>query len=214
MPSTATEYLVSFGASGDFGRFASSEPLACRRGDPLVIETTRGVEMGKVMRAAEAGHARLLGGGAAGRILRQPTPEDLETRDRRLQQSKKLFDAARRRAAELDLCLEVVDAEILLEGRQAVLHVLRWGDLDLKPLTDSVLASHGCYTLIQDLASPASPEDPEDEALAGCGSGGCGSGGCGSGGCGSGGCGTCSSHGCSSSSRPASEARPQAISLL
>jgi hypothetical protein len=217
MIQSATEYLVSFGKSGEFGRFASEEPLACGRGDSLVIETSRGLELGQVIRRSDPEHARLMGGGAAGRIIRRPTQKDLELRDGLRARGQKLFDDARHRAGYLGLPLEIVDAEILLEGRQAVLHILRWGEADLKPLTDAFIHSHGLLTLIHDLALPTSPEEPaSDHAEHGCNSGGCGSGGCGSGGCGSGGCGSCSSGGCSSTAHThtAADTRPQAISLL
>jgi hypothetical protein len=217
MMQSATEYLVSFGKSGEFGRFASVEPLACRRGDPLVIETSRGLELGQVIRRSDPEHARLMGGGAAGRIVRRPTPNDLELRNKLRARGQLFFDDARHRAGDLGLPLEIVDAEILLEGRQAVLHVLRWGEADLKPLTDAFVHSHGLLTLIHDLALPASPEEPAlDPAEPGCGSGDCGSGGCGSGGCGTGGCGSCSTGGCSATAHTHSPAdtRPQAISLL
>jgi len=49
----ANEYLVSYGKNGEFGRFAAAEPLACRRGDALVIETNRGLEIGSVIRSAD-----------------------------------------------------------------------------------------------------------------------------------------------------------------
>jgi hypothetical protein len=214
----STEYLVSYGKSGEFGRFTAVEPLACRRGDALVIETNRGLEWGQVIRSADPEHARLLGGGPAGRIVRQPDEVDRQVRERLKQQGQKVFLESRARALRLGLPMEILDAEILLDGREAVLHVLRWGDAELHELTDALARTHGLHTVVHDLAVPASKDEPEviSGVEHGCGSGGCGSGGCGSGGCSSGGCGSCSSGGCSSSSEshhhPAE--RPQSISLL
>ena len=36
------EYLVSYGNLGDFGRFRAAAPLACRRGQKLVVRSPRG----------------------------------------------------------------------------------------------------------------------------------------------------------------------------
>ncbi len=214
----ASEYLISYGKNGEFGRFTAPEPLACRRGDALVIETNRGLELGRVIRSADPEHARLMGGGSVGRILRRPDSADLQSRERLRQRGNQLFLDARAHAARLDLPMEILDAEILLDGRQAVLHVLRWGDAQLHQLAESLSEAHGLLTMIHDLALPANKEEPEPvEAGHGCGSGGCGSGGCGSGGCSSGGCGSCSSGGCSTSGPEThhhTTERERSISLL
>ncbi len=215
-----SEYLVSYGNNGEFGRFTASETLACRRGDALVIETNRGLELGRVIRSAGPEHARLLGSGPAGRILRRPDPADLQLRERLRLRGQQLFLDARAQAANLGLPMEILDAEILLDGRQAVLHVLRWGDALPHQLAESLSEAHGLLTVIHDLALPASKEETEPvDAGHGCGSGGCGSGGCGSGsgGCSSGGCGSCSSGGCSTSSHDShhhESERERSISLL
>jgi hypothetical protein len=209
----SSEYLVSYGKSGEFGRFAAPEPLACRRGDTLVIETNRGLELGLVIRSADPEHARLLGGGPAGRIVRRPDSADLQMRELLRQRGQQLFLDARTQAADLGLPMEIVDAEILLDGKQAVLHVLRWGDAKPHQLAECLSAAHGLLMVVHDLALPASKDEPEPvEAAHGCGSGGCGSGGCSSGGCGS-----CSSGGCSTSAHDThhhSTERERSVSLL
>jgi hypothetical protein len=213
----ATEYLVSYGKNGEFGRFAADEPIACRRGDQLVIETNRGLELGKVIRSADLEHARLLGDGPPGRIIRQPNTADLENRDRLKVRGQQLFRDARTHAARLGLPLEIVDAEILLDGRQAVVHVLRWSHVPADELAETLSRTHELHTAFHDLALPATQDEPAEPAEDhGCGSGGCGSGGCGSGGCSSGGCGSCSSGGGTSTHQHAHipSPRPQSISLL
>jgi len=167
----ATEYLVSYGKNGEFGRFAASEPLACRRGDALVIETNRGVELGKVIRSADPEHARLLGGGLPGRIVRHPSPDDLQQRDRLRVRNQQLFHSARAHVARLGLSLEILDAEILLDGKQAVLHVLRWEAASADGLALAVSEALGLSAVIHDLALPANHDDHDDHAEDhGCGS--------------------------------------------
>ena len=63
------DYLLNYGSAGDFGPFHSEEPLACRRGDRVVVRSHRGQELGVVMRPATEEHARLLEGKFVGQIL-------------------------------------------------------------------------------------------------------------------------------------------------
>jgi hypothetical protein len=101
------------------------------------------------------------------------------------------------------LPFEVVDAEVLLDGRQAVVHYLRWDECDPRPLLDQLSQRHRLLVTLHNLALP--PADREDEGRpeeARCGSGGCGAaGGCGS--CGSGGCSSCGAHRVSATAVPA-----------
>ena len=62
-----SEYLVSYGRSGDFGRFRAEGSPAYRRGGPVVIRTEQGTEQGVVLlpRRATAVPAR-----TAGQLLR------------------------------------------------------------------------------------------------------------------------------------------------
>ena len=64
------EYLVSHGSGGAVGRFAAASALTCSRGERVVVESPRGLEMGVVLCRSTPRHARLLHGAAVGRLLR------------------------------------------------------------------------------------------------------------------------------------------------
>jgi cell fate regulator YaaT (PSP1 superfamily) len=183
------EYLLRYGQQGDFGRFRPVRPLACRRGDRAVVRSPRGLEIAEVLRAAAPGHAVFLPNTTVGQLLRLVTPEDERAAARRLEQGRHLFDRATRLAAATGLPLEVIDAEILLDGEHAVLHHLRWEACDVRPFVSTLSREFELQLALADLTrtrdAPAAAEE------AGCGR--CGSaGGCGS--CGSqDGCGSCSS---------------------
>jgi hypothetical protein len=183
------EYLLSYGNAGDFGRFQSAQRLPCRRGDRLVVQSHRGLEIGAVMCLATEGHGRLLKDKYVGRILRAATPEDEHSAQRMLRRGHQLFEDGRRLAANLDLPLEIIDAEVLLDGRQAILHYLRWMECDPRPLMDPLADAYQLLVTLHDLALPASVEDED----AGCGAGNCGSGTTGCGSCTSGNCSSCGS---------------------
>ena len=54
------EYLATHGQSSHLGRFVSSGPLDLKRGDRVVIQTDRGLEIGNVLCPASENHVRLL----------------------------------------------------------------------------------------------------------------------------------------------------------
>jgi hypothetical protein len=178
------EYLVSYGALGDFGRFRPSAPLDLLRGDLAVIRTARGVEVGEVMREATARHARILSETAVGDILRRVNDEDERAIGLLRDRAADFFEEATRQSSEAPLPLLVLDAELLLDGEHAVLHFVRWQECDIRPLVSGLSRRFAVSVLAQDLTREA-----EAEAEQGCGS--CGEGGCGSGGCGDGGCNSC-----------------------
>ena len=187
------DYLLNYGSAGDFGPFHCEEPLACRRGDRVVVRSHRGQELGVVMRPATEEHARLLEGKFVGQILRLATPGDVELASRMQARSQSLFQDARQLLAQLQLPMELLDAEVLLDGRQAVLHYLRWQECDPRPLMEPLSQKYRVLVTLHDLALNA-PEISAQKETEGCGLPGCGapSGGCNS--CSSGGCGTCANH--------------------
>jgi PSP1 C-terminal conserved region len=186
------EYLLTYGNAGAFGRFAYPEPLACRRGDRVVVRSPRGQELGVVMRPANPEHGRLLADQFVGQILRCATEGDLQLAERMQQRGQRLFEDGRRLVREWELPMDILDVEVLLDGRQAVVHYLRWVDCDPRPLMDSLSQNYRLLITLHDLALPSTEVDEEPVEHGGCGVAGCGGGGCGS--CSAGNCASCGSH--------------------
>jgi cell fate regulator YaaT (PSP1 superfamily) len=180
------EYLLSYGCAGDFGRFRAAAPLALRRGEQVVVRSGRGMEVGRVLRPATARHATFLPNTTVGRLLRRLTPADEAAAVRLAARGRELFARGRALVAELGLPMELLDAEVLLDGENAALHVVRFADCDVRDLVSALSREAAAQVHLIDLGGPAAEEHDEH----GCGR--CGSaGGCGS--CGSGGCGSCGS---------------------
>jgi cell fate regulator YaaT (PSP1 superfamily) len=178
-----TEYLVSYGPSGEFGRFAPQEPLVCARGDRVVVKSRRGIELGTALCPVTTGHVRVMGAQPVRPLLRRATPADEARAFELARQADIAFDEAHRLVAELGLPLDIVDVESLAEPRLLVVHFL--GDkVDYRSLVSSL--SRRFDTLVEMQNVGAEP----GELAGSCGS-------CGSGGCGEGGCGSCGSGGCS-----------------
>lgn len=180
------EYVLAYGVSGEFGRFRPVRPIDAGRGDRAVVRTHRGLEFGEILCVARPGHATFLPNTTVGKLLRLATADDVVAAERMRARAVELFDAARRAVAELVLPLEVLDAEVLLDGEQAVLHHLSWGAFDERDLVSSLASRFDLRVMLHSLKVEA----PAEEAP-GCGKEGCGGGNCSS--CGSGGCGTCGS---------------------
>lgn len=183
---TATEYLVRHGRSGDFGRFRAEPALLCERGQRVVIRTYRGLELGEILSEATAEHAPFLPNTTVGALLRHAGSAD-ETRDQELtERGLQLLLRAGELAPSLGLPLQFLDAEILLDGKLAVLHHLSVSTCDPRELVSTLAREFDLRIELANLTEVPPEPDPAPEE-GGCGS--CGSGG----GCGSGGCGSCDS---------------------
>jgi hypothetical protein len=183
-----SEYLVHHGCAGHLGRFRAAAVGALDRGAAVVVRSRRGLELGEVL--CPAGPDPLsLPDPFVGDLLRPATPADLADADRNRAFGQRLFDEGTALAGSLGLPLTLVDVEITLDAKQAVVHAIRLGTCDEGPLLATLGERHDLVARLYDLAGEPAAEAEHDEH--GCGS--CGSGGCGDGGCGTGGgCGSCS----------------------
>jgi cell fate regulator YaaT (PSP1 superfamily) len=190
-------YLARFGLTGDIGRFTAEAPLVLSRGDRVVLRTPRGVELGQVVRPATDRHARYQPGAVAGELMRPVMPEDEETAEQMLGRARAMLQRGEELVGELRLPVELLDAEVLLDGEHASLLHVRWGSSgDLRDLVRQLSRDFELSITLSDIGG--APPQEEHHGCGSCGSdGGCGS--CGSGG-GSGG-GGCKSGTCGSASR-------------
>ena len=171
------EYILSFGALGEFGRFRSLDETQIHRGDRVVARTPRGLELAEVLCPATSRHESLLEGEPLGELLRLADADDFQRSRLASERSEQIFEKALTLTASLDWIL--VDVEVLLDLKQAILHFVQGSECDLLPITRELGHLFDCQVTLQDLTAPS-------ETSSGCGS--CGSGaGCGSG------CGSCGS---------------------
>jgi hypothetical protein len=185
------EYLVSYGLAGAFGRFHSALPLACARGDRVVVRTHRGLEAGVVLREAVPGHALFLPNSTVGQLLRPFAPADARAEAGLRDRAADIWSRACQLAEHMGLPLAVLDAEPLLDGEHVVLHHLSGSDCDVRPFVSTLSREFSLHILLDDLTPAGQELLVHDEASCGSGCGSCGSeGGCGS--CGSG-CNSCGS---------------------
>ena len=181
---TATEYLVHHGSAGHLGRFRAGDVAGLGRGAAVVVHTRRGLELGEVLCPSSPERAALPDP-FVGELVRPATSDDVTAADRCRRLGDDLFAEGSRLAHSLNLSLALVDVEVFLDGRQALLHAVRLGPCDEAPLLAALGEHHDLVVRLYDLTADTAAEEEH-----GCGS--CGSGGCGSCGSGGGGCGSCS----------------------
>jgi hypothetical protein len=185
-------FLVNHGKSGVLGSFAAPEPLPLRRGDRVVVQSLRGLEVGTVLGPASVRQSRQLGSQSSGALMRLLSPEDRGMLQRLQALEQGLFTAARQLAAELTPTLVVLDAELLFDGRHALLQTLGGDDLDVADFIARLRTACDVDVKLENLAVG---HENDEHHEGGCGKPDCGrsEGGCSN--CGSGGCSSCGSSG-------------------
>ncbi len=178
-------YLIRYGLARVVGRFAA-ESATFERGQPVVIRTHRGTELGEVL--AEAPPAPDPEAPLAP-ILRLAGAADLD-RDREARLDRPAhFEACRVVFEEGDWPLQVIDAEPLLDRGRTVLHYLGPHRLDAAGLVAAFRDRCGLDVVLEPAGRDAPEPEPEPEPEAhGCGDCGSSGGGCGDCGSSGGGC--------------------------
>ncbi len=174
-------YHVQFGQMRQVGRFVA-ELDGLERGQSVVVESSRGIELGRVVAETSAESVA----GPKPRIVRVAGSVDVERARTAEAQRNRQFDECRRVFEDGIWPIEPIDLEPLLEEGRAVLYYFGPHQLDVSGLRAAFLSACGLDLVFEPVGRdvPLTPE-PEPEAEHGCGD--CGSGGgCGTGGgCGS-----------------------------
>jgi hypothetical protein len=184
------EYLVYHGCAGHLGRFHVDGPDGFGRGAAVVVRSRRGLELGEVLCLSRPDRLTLPDP-VVGDLLRSATADDLDAADRHRTLGRQVFEDGSQWAEARALPLALLDVEVFLDGRAALLHAVRLGTCDEGPLLADLGDRHGLIVRLYDLHGEPAVEVEDEHGCGSCGSGGCGDGGCGSGG----GCGSCSAGG-------------------
>src|SRR5262249_34062716 len=170
------EYLVTYGRAGFLSRFRA--PVQYVRDDRVVVRSARGVELGIVL--GEAG--RPVGPDIAGDIVRPATADDEAAAGQLRDRAGTILTHTHSEAEGPGLPLPLVDGEILLDGREAILQAVHWADCDATPLFEVLSARHGVLVKLADLTAGPKPAGggcevcgAEKQGCDSCGTGGGGS---------------------------------------
>lgn len=185
-------FLVNHGKSGVLGSFGAQVPLAPRRGDRVLVQSQRGLEVGTVLGPASVRQARLLGSQSSGVLLRQLLPDDASVLHTLHKREQELIAKGTALAEVLAPTLVVLDAELFFDGRHALMQILCASDLDVDALVRRLQNEFDLEIKLENLAAMGEGESGDHPHEGG----GCGKPDCGKS---EGGCSTCSTGGgCSS----------------
>jgi cell fate regulator YaaT (PSP1 superfamily) len=169
MVADTTEYLVSHGKTGAFGRFLAPPRERFARGDRVVLQSQRGLTLGVVLCKVTQQQTHILAHTDPGQLLRRAGPEDDIARREMLRREQQLFDASRALAMELDLPIDILDTELSLDGRRVIVQYLLAGTNDITSLVGRLATQFNVEVWLENLAV-ALPE----EHHGGCGEPDCG----------------------------------------
>ena len=194
METLCLEYLVRYGKAGEFGRFRAQKPLQLFKGDLVVIETHRGKETGEILSPSSPTIAKFLPNTTVGKLFSTLPQQDDSLAQLNHLKSSLIFEAAKKISLDLALPVMIVEAELLFDGRHAVLHLLTSPKTDVRDLVSKLSQDFDMHIYVENISQPQEEEKlAEDDGTSSCGSGKCGSKESGCGTCGSGGgCGSCS----------------------
>jgi len=169
----SVEVLVRYGSIPQVEKFPLATSEAIQRGSCVVIRTERGLETGELLQEVTADSESVAESEFS--ILRPANEEDLALRNKLRHECETRFELWRKRIAEWELELELIDLDRTLDQNLLVLYVLNDRGPDCTKLALRAVAE-GLETI---KVVPVGPEGPI--AVAAPSGGGCGSGGCGSG---------------------------------
>ncbi len=183
----ASRCLIRYGAMAWAGYFRhrSTEPLECRHGERVLIETPRGFEVGEVLSSLSNEAPRNEEGRVikpAGELIRRLNPMEtfeqvrLQRDDRQKSLIQEMLTACERRVAERQVAVDVVDGELLFDGETFVLYFLGAPTADLGVLSTELAQGRPFKVIFNSVL-----EIPATSGGCGCSGGGCSTGG---GGCG------------------------------
>lgn len=191
MDTLCLEYLVRYGKAGEFGRFRAQKPLQLFKGDLVLIETHRGKETGEILSPSTSTIAKFLPNTTVGKLFSTLSPQDDSLAQLNHLKSSLIFEAAKKISLDLALPVMIVEAELLFDGKHAVLHLLTSPKTDVRDLVSKLSQDFDMHIYVENISQPQE-EEKLAEDLGSCGSGNCGSKESGCGTCSSGGCGSCS----------------------
>jgi PSP1 C-terminal conserved region len=194
-------YLIRYGVMSHVGRFPAVPTCeeSLERGQLVVIQTDRGLELGEVLIAtdgkavpSETGRDAARAGpdgedpmslalASSPHVLRAAGPDDLSHSRSALAARSSRFSLCQRILAEGNWPWELVDVEPLLDGRATVLHYLGPHQIDVASLRARFRVECAIDVVLEPVGEDVGPEISEDDAhpddAGGCGSCGCGEGG-------------------------------------
>ncbi|MFT3879302.1 MAG: PSP1 C-terminal domain-containing protein [Gemmatales bacterium] len=148
-------YLISYGACGTLGCFiAPEQAVQYPRGSQVMVCTERGKETGTVLCM---GSPQGLPSGLElhpGEILGEYQQQEASEQERLKLMSQEVFSTATQLTKELFLSIKLIDVETVSDPDMVVLHVLQFGQVELKMLQTELAKRCQVQVMIHDVTNP------------------------------------------------------------
>lgn len=171
--SVTAVYLVRYGVVPEVARFRDTSETSPSRGETVVVETHRGLQIGSVLE-------RLKPSLVAPdmeidfEIVRVTTPADLEAARARTRECDEEFAGWCARILQWELQLELVDLEWTLDRQKLILYVLCERGPDSTKLALQAAATGFGIIEVQPVSATGLVSLPKESGGCGTGGGGCG----------------------------------------
>ncbi len=126
--------LVRYGALGHVSRVGSNHSISCSRGDQVIINTDRGLEIGEVLEAPRSVIGSSNSRKPTGELLRVMTEEDHQRRQRLDDTQQTVLRFCQELLAARQLSVVAIDVEQLFDGQSILIHYLGDSSEKLGPI--------------------------------------------------------------------------------
>lgn len=128
-------YVVRYGATRNLGEFTSRGFGSLPRGTSVIVRSDRGHEWGTILSVATEQTRTYLGtSDSSGRIVRLPTIEDENERDRAHSSEKDAFASCLQLIRERSMQMQLVDVERVIGGERLIFYYVSEQRVDFRDL--------------------------------------------------------------------------------
>ncbi|WP_310821038.1 PSP1 domain-containing protein [Stratiformator vulcanicus] len=140
-----TAYVVRYGIMRHLGEFSVRGADRYRRGDEVVVRTNRGVEWGEVLCPAGKRTRKFLGGDSgSGKILREVSVQDRQSRDEAAPIETQFFREADEMIREWKMQMKLVECERILGGERLLFYYVAEQRVDFRELVKAMAKRFKC----------------------------------------------------------------------
>jgi cell fate regulator YaaT (PSP1 superfamily) len=130
----AATYITRHGSMRSLGEFEAGDGMAYTRGQAVILQSDRGLEVGEVLCEATPRAVQYIADPTHGKIVRGLTAEDRQEAARVQDREKQEFEACRRFIRQRSLPMELVNVEHLFGGERIVFYFLAEKRVDFREL--------------------------------------------------------------------------------
>ena len=135
-----TKYITRYGSMRLLGIFTSKEDSEYRRGDDVILRTSRGLETGSILCQASDEALGQFKESPGGQLVRVMSSSDHGEYNRIKENTHQDFEKCRDLVEKLDLAMELADIEHVFGGERIIIYYLSEDRVDFRELVKQLAA--------------------------------------------------------------------------